>query len=63
MYPSLTGPLPKSIPAYMRLLQYQKQRMALPGYAADLPLFLFICSSRVAAGLSILSIFFPHSVL
>jgi DMSO reductase anchor subunit len=37
--------------------------MALPGYAADLPLLLFICSSRVAAGLSILSIFFPHSVL
>jgi len=63
MYPSLTGPLSKPTSAYMRLLQYQKQRIVLPGYTADLPLLLFICFSRVAAGLSILSIFFPQSVL
>ena len=62
MYPSLTGPLPKATSAYVRLLQYQKQRMALPAYAADLPLLLFISFSRIAAGLSILSIFFPQSV-
>jgi DMSO reductase anchor subunit len=61
MYPSLTGPLPKS--SYLRLLEYQRQRMAFPAYAADLPLLLFIFFSRIAAGLSILSVFFPHSVL
>jgi len=61
MYPSLTGPLPKS--SYLRLLEYQKQRMVFPAYAADLPLLLFIFFSRIAAGLSILSVFFPHSVL
>ena len=61
MYPSLTGPLPKS--SYLRLLEYQRQRMVLPAYAADLPLLLFIFFSRIAAGLSILSVFFPHSVL
>ncbi len=57
MYPSLTGPLPKS--SYLRLLEYQRQRMVLPAYAADLPLLLFIFFSRIAAGLSILSVFFP----
>ncbi len=61
MYPSLTGPLPKATSAYVRLLQYQKQR-ARPAYAADLPLLLFISFSRIAAGISILSIFFPPSV-
>jgi DMSO reductase anchor subunit len=61
MYPALTGPLPKS--SYLRLLEYQRQRMVLPAYAADLPLLLFIFFSRIAAGLSILSVFFPHSVL
>ena len=61
MYPSLTGPLPK--PSYLRLLEYQRQRMVFPAYAADLPLVLFIFFSRIAAGLSILSVFFPHSVL
>ena len=61
MYPSLTGPLPK--PSYLRLLEYQRQRMVFPAYAADLPLLLFIFFSRIAAGLSILSVFFPHSVL
>ncbi len=61
MYPSLTGPLPKS--SYLRLLEYQRQRMVFPAYAADLPLLLFIFFSRIAAGLSILSVFFPHSIL
>ncbi len=61
MYPSLTGPLPK--PSYLRVLEYQRQRMVFPAYAADLPLLLFIFFSRIAAGLSILSVFFPHSVL
>lgn len=61
MYPSLTRPLPK--PSYLRLLEYQRQRMVFPAYAADLPLVLFIFFSRIAAGLSILSVFFPHSVL
>ncbi len=61
MYPSLTGPFPKS--SYLRLLEYQRQRMVFPAYAADLPLLLFIFFSRIAAGLSILSVFFPHSPL
>jgi len=37
--------------------------MVVPAYAADLPLLLFIFFSRIAAGLSILSVFFPHSAL
>jgi DMSO reductase anchor subunit len=37
--------------------------MVFPAYAADLPLLLFIFFSRIAAGLSIFSVFFPHSVL
>jgi DMSO reductase anchor subunit len=37
--------------------------MVFPAYAADLPLVLFIFFSRIAAGLSIFSVFFPHSVL
>lgn len=57
----ITGPLPK--PAYLRLLEYQKQRMPLPAYGTDLPLLLFIFFSRMAAGLSILSVFFPSSIL
>jgi len=61
MYPSLTGPLPKQ--SYLRLLEYQRQRMVFPAYAADLPLLLFIFFSRIAAGLSIFSVFFPHSAL
>ncbi|MFB3886767.1 MAG: hypothetical protein ACE144_16180 [Thermodesulfobacteriota bacterium] len=59
MYPSL--PFPKS--SYSRLFEYQRQRMVFPAYAADLPLLLFIFFSRIAAGLSILSVFFPYSVL
>jgi len=61
MNPSFTGPLPK--PAYLRLLEYQKQKMSFPAYAADLPLLLFIFFSRIAAGLSIISVFFPPSIL
>jgi DMSO reductase anchor subunit len=61
MNPSFTGPLPK--PAYLRLLEYQRQRMSIPAYAADLPLLFFIFFSRIAAGLSILSVFFPPSIL
>ncbi len=61
MNPSFTGPLPK--PTYLRLLEYQRQRMALPAYASDLPLVFFIFFSRISAGLSIFSVFFPLSVL
>ncbi len=61
MNPSLTGPLPK--PTYLRLLEYQRQRMVSPAYASDLPLLVFIFFSRIAAGLSILSVFFPVSIL
>jgi len=61
MYPSLTEPLPK--PTYLRLLEYQKQRMVFPAYAADLPLVFFIFFSRISVGLSILSVFFPPSIL
>jgi len=61
MNPSFTGPLPK--PAYLRLLEYQRQKMSFPAYAADLPLLFFIFFSRIAAGLSILSVFFPPSIL
>jgi DMSO reductase anchor subunit len=61
MNPSFTGPLPK--PTYLRLLEYQRQKMSFPAYAADLPLLFFIFFSRVAAGLSILSVFFPPSIL
>jgi DMSO reductase anchor subunit len=61
MNPSLTGPLPKS--TYLRLLEYQRQRMVYPAYTSDLPLLFFIFFSRIAAGLSILSVFFPLSIL
>jgi len=61
MYPSLTGPLLK--PAYVRLLEYQRRREAYPAYAADLPLLFFIFFSRIAAGISILSVLFPPSTL
>jgi DMSO reductase anchor subunit len=61
MNPSFTGPLPK--PAYSRLFEYQRQKMSFPAYAADLPLLFFIFFSRIAAGLSIMSVFFPLSML
>jgi len=56
-----TGPLPK--PAYLRLIEYQRQRMSFPAYGADVSLLFFIFFSRIAAGLSILSVFFPPSIL
>jgi DMSO reductase anchor subunit len=37
--------------------------MSIPAYGADVPLIFFIFFSRIAAGLSILSVFFPSSVL
>jgi DMSO reductase anchor subunit len=61
MNPSLLGKLPN--PAYLRLFEYQRQRMAYPAYHVDSPLLFFILFSRIAAGLSILSIFFPPSLL
>jgi DMSO reductase anchor subunit len=61
MNPSFSGQLPK--PSYLRLLEYQRQKMSFPAYAADLPLLLFIFFSRIAAGLSIMSVFFPPSIL
>jgi len=57
----LNGPLPN--PAYLRLFEYQRQRLVSPAYRVDLPLLLFILFSRFAAGLSILSIFFPPSFI
>jgi DMSO reductase anchor subunit len=61
MNPSFNGLLPK--PAYLRLLEYQRQRMSYSAYAADVPLLCFIFFSLIAAGLSILSVFFPSSML
>jgi DMSO reductase anchor subunit len=58
---SFPGPLPN--PAYLRLFEYQRQRMVYPTYTVDLPLLFFIFFSRIAAGLSILSVFFPPSIL
>jgi DMSO reductase anchor subunit len=57
----LNGPLPNL--GYLRLFEYQRQRMVYPAYSADLPLLFFIFFSRIAAGLSILSIFYPPSML
>jgi DMSO reductase anchor subunit len=61
MSPPLNGPLPNL--GYLRLFEYQKQRKVYPTYTVDLPLLLFIFFSRIAAGLSILSVFFPPSIL
>ena len=58
---SFTGQLPN--PAYLRLFEYQRQRMVYPAYHVDLPLLFFILFSRIAAGLSMLSVFFPPSIL
>lgn len=54
------NPLPKS--AYFRLLEYQK-KTKVDSYSPDLPLILFISFSRVAAGLSMINIFFPGSMV
>jgi DMSO reductase anchor subunit len=61
MSPSATKMLPK--PSYLRLFEYQKRRMAYAIYSPDFPLLFFIFFSRIASGLSILSVFFPPSVL
>jgi DMSO reductase anchor subunit len=61
MNPRFIVPLPK--PAYLRLIEYQRQRMTFPAYSVDLPLLLFILFSRIAAGLSIASVFFPLSMI
>jgi DMSO reductase anchor subunit len=61
MSPPLNGPLPNL--GYLRLLEYQKQRKVYQTYSVDSPLLLFIFFSRIAAGLSILSVFFPPSLL
>jgi DMSO reductase anchor subunit len=61
MSPPLNGPLPNL--GYLRLLEYQKQRKVYPTYSVDFPLLLFIFFSRIAAGLSILSVFSPPSLL
>jgi len=52
-------PFPKS--AYLRLAEHQS-KLNLPGYHADIPLVLFITFTRIAAGLSLVSILFPPSV-
>ena len=53
-------PIPKS--AYLRLVEHQRN-IKLRAYHPDLPLVLFITFSRIAAGLSLVSIFFPPSVV
>jgi DMSO reductase anchor subunit len=60
MMRSFTNPLPKS--AYLRLLEYQKGTRVSP-YDPDFPLVLFISFSRVAAGFSLVALFFPGSIL
>jgi DMSO reductase anchor subunit len=60
MIPFFTYPSHKS--AYFRLLEYQKNKN-LPSYEPDYPLVLFIFLSRIAAGVSIVSLFFPTSLL
>ncbi len=60
MIAPFTNPLPRS--AYFRLLEHQK-KTKLNSYQPDLPLVLFISFSRVAAGLSLVSVFFPESML
>ena len=60
MITSFTNPLPR-LP-YFRLLEHQK-KTKLNSYQPDYPLILFIFFSRVAAGLSLVSVFFPESLL
>ncbi len=59
MMAPFTNPLPRS--AYFRLLEYQKKKV--DSYRPDLPLILFISFSRMAAGLSLIYVFFPESML
>jgi DMSO reductase anchor subunit len=60
MIDPFTNPLPKS--AYLRLLEYQG-KSKLNSYQPDLPLVFFIAFSRVAAGISLASVFFPRSTI
>ena len=60
MTPVFSNPLAKS--AYLRLLEYQG-RTNLNSYEPDLPLIFFISFSRAAAGISLVSPFFPGSML
>ena len=60
MIAPFTNPLPRS--AYFRLLENQK-KTKLNSYQPDLPLVIFISFSRVAAGLSLIFVFFPESTL
>ncbi len=60
MMPTLSDPLPRS--AYFRLMEHQR-KIKVPSYEPDAPLILFISLSRVAAGLSMLSVFFAASLL
>jgi DMSO reductase anchor subunit len=46
----------------IRLLEYQRETRVSP-YDPDFPLVLFISFSRVAAGFSLVSLFFPGSIL
>ncbi len=55
-----TNPLPRS--AYLRLLGHQ-QKTKLNAYEPDAPLVFFISFSRVGAGLTFISLFFPDSFL
>ncbi len=55
-----TKPLSQS--AYLRLLEYQKETK-VSSYPPDLPLILFISFSRMSAGLSLVYIFLPTSML
>lgn len=50
---------PKS--AYFRLMEHQS-KLTPRAYHADAPLVLFITFSRIAAGLSLVSVFFPPSI-
>lgn len=60
MIPPFKIPLPRS--AYFRLVEHQS-KLSLPAYHPDIPLVLFIAFTRIAAGLSLVSIFFPPSVV
>jgi len=60
MRPWLSHTLPRS--AYFRLMEHQR-KIKVPSYEPDIPLILFISFSRVAAGLSVLSVFFAESLL
>ena len=59
MTPFFPTPHPQS--AYFRLLKYQN-KMRLPSYQPDYPLVFFIFFSRIASGLSMVSLFFPSSI-